>query len=152
ADHSGNLLFDSDGKPDVIGIGLAQPKSCVGPKRPGDSDCVRGSRMARHAAGVSPVPTANSANRSAAESSAAETLAPAFSFQATGGRGGVVQPERPGEPRQGFSPAQALEAAIALHRQGRLAEAETVYRAVLRLTPRHFGCLHYLGMACSQQG
>jgi predicted TPR repeat methyltransferase len=39
---------------------------------------------------------------------------------------------------------------LALHRQGRLAEAEPLYRRVLRTTPTHFDALHLLGTLCGQ--
>jgi tetratricopeptide (TPR) repeat protein len=55
-------------------------------------------------------------------------------------------------PRQGPTPAQAFEMAVSLHRQGRLAEAERAYRAILRVIPGHFASLNYLGICCSQQG
>jgi len=60
----------------------------------------------------------------------------------------------PGPPagRQAFTPAQAFEAAVAMHRAGRLAEAAQVYRAILKLQPDHFGATHYLGLASTQQG
>ena len=38
----------------------------------------------------------------------------------------------------------------ALHQQGRLAEAERIYRHVLRLQPNHFGALHLLGLIALQ--
>ncbi|HWA63238.1 MAG TPA: sulfotransferase [Caulobacteraceae bacterium] len=53
---------------------------------------------------------------------------------------------RPPTAELGFQRAQAL------HRQGRLAEAEGLYRAVLDIQPDHAGALHYLGLAQSQQG
>jgi hypothetical protein len=43
------------------------------------------------------------------------------------------------------TPAQALDMAVALHRQGKLREAEMVYRAILKLKPDHFTALHHLG-------
>ena len=47
-------------------------------------------------------------------------------------------------------PASALQAgfaqASALHRQGKLAEAEAICREVLRQLPNHFGALHLLGL------
>jgi protein O-GlcNAc transferase len=39
-----------------------------------------------------------------------------------------------------------------MHRQGRLAEAEAVYRALLRTNPGHAGALHLLGLAHFQRG
>jgi protein O-GlcNAc transferase len=42
--------------------------------------------------------------------------------------------------------ADALATAVALHQAGRLAEAEKLYRAVLKRVPNHFGALHGLGL------
>jgi protein O-GlcNAc transferase len=42
--------------------------------------------------------------------------------------------------------------AQALHRGGRIAQAETIYREVLRRSPRHFDALHSLGMLAFQAG
>ncbi len=42
--------------------------------------------------------------------------------------------------------------AVALHRQGKLGEAEMVYRAILKLKPDHFTALHNLGMIATQRG
>jgi tetratricopeptide (TPR) repeat protein len=54
--------------------------------------------------------------------------------------------------RRALSPAQAFEEAVARHRAGKPVEAEQLYRAVLKLTPDHFGATHYLGLACTQRG
>ncbi|MGO8917429.1 MAG: tetratricopeptide repeat protein [Stellaceae bacterium] len=51
-----------------------------------------------------------------------------------------------------LSPAQAFESAAGLQRQGRLAEAEQLYEAVLDLDRHHPGALHNLAMIRSQQG
>jgi tetratricopeptide (TPR) repeat protein len=45
-----------------------------------------------------------------------------------------------------------FEAALALHRQRRLREAEQGYRAVLKAEPQHFGALHHLGVVHAQRG
>ena len=55
-------------------------------------------------------------------------------------------------PQRGLTPEQAFAMAVALHRQGRLSEAERAYRAILQVAPHHFGCLNHLGMICGQQG
>lgn len=39
---------------------------------------------------------------------------------------------------------------LSLHQQGRLAEAEPLYRRVLRTAPTHFDALHLLGALCGQ--
>jgi tetratricopeptide (TPR) repeat protein len=46
----------------------------------------------------------------------------------------------------------AVEAAIALHRAGRVAEAEKVYRDVLRQDPNHPDALHLLGLIAHHAG
>jgi len=48
--------------------------------------------------------------------------------------------------------SEAFEAALSLHRQGRLREAEGLYRAVLKAEPGHVGSLHQLGVLHAQQG
>jgi tetratricopeptide (TPR) repeat protein len=54
--------------------------------------------------------------------------------------------------RREVSPAQAFEAALALHRGGRRADAEQFYRTILSREPDHFGALYYLGLAASEGG
>jgi protein O-GlcNAc transferase len=48
--------------------------------------------------------------------------------------------------------AQTVQQALTLHRQGRLAEAERLYRAALAKQPRQFEALHFLGVLRLQQG
>jgi protein O-GlcNAc transferase len=55
------------------------------------------------------------------------------------------------EPRS-FIPSQAFEAALLLHRQGKLRDAEGLYRAVLKAAPDHSGAFHHLGVVKAQQG
>ncbi|MFX8871860.1 tetratricopeptide repeat protein, partial [Acinetobacter baumannii] len=43
--------------------------------------------------------------------------------------------------------AEALTAALALHRAGRLAEATALYRQILAARPDHPGALYLLGQA-----
>ena len=50
------------------------------------------------------------------------------------------------------APATAFQQALALHRQGRLAEAERLYRAALAKRPRQFELLHWFGLLRLQQG
>jgi len=45
-----------------------------------------------------------------------------------------------------------LQRGIALHRQGRFAEAEALYQAILQADPRHFDALHLLGVLALQAG
>jgi protein O-GlcNAc transferase len=50
------------------------------------------------------------------------------------------------------TPAQVVQQALGLHRQGRLLEAEALYRAVLAQRPGHFEASYLLGMLKMQQG
>jgi len=45
-----------------------------------------------------------------------------------------------------------MQQALTLHRQGRLAEAERLYRAALAKQPQQFEVLHFLGVLRLQQG
>ena len=45
-----------------------------------------------------------------------------------------------------------IENALALHQQGRLSEAEAIYRAVLAASPRQFAVLNFLGILETQRG
>ena len=47
---------------------------------------------------------------------------------------------------------EMVDQAVALHQQGRVAEAERLYRQVLNASPDHFDGRHLLGMLRSQQG
>jgi predicted O-linked N-acetylglucosamine transferase (SPINDLY family) len=47
---------------------------------------------------------------------------------------------------------QSIEHGISLHQQGRLAEAEAVYRSILAREPRHFDALYMLGVTRFQNG
>src|SRR3954471_14271860 len=48
--------------------------------------------------------------------------------------------------------ADALGAAVAHHRAGRLAEAEAIYRQVLQAQPDHAEAMHLLGVIALQCG
>ncbi|MBR8459292.1 tetratricopeptide repeat protein [Burkholderia dolosa] len=50
------------------------------------------------------------------------------------------------------SPAATIEAALALHQADRLEEAETLYRRILEVEPRHADALHLLGLIGHQYG
>ena len=54
----------------------------------------------------------------------------------------------PGSPEL----ASAFSHAVALHQAGRLAEAEKIYRQLLKAQPRHFDSLHLLGVIYHQRG
>ena len=45
-----------------------------------------------------------------------------------------------------------IQQAAALHRTGRLKDAEALYRKILEAEPGHFDALHLLGVLCIQQG
>lgn len=47
---------------------------------------------------------------------------------------------------------RSIEQAFALHRQGRLDEAEQIYGAILAADPDHFNALHLSGLIKHQQG
>ena len=51
-----------------------------------------------------------------------------------------------------FNIAQALQEAVALHRQGRLRAAEKLYARVLKAAPDNFDALHLLGSLKAQAG
>ena len=41
--------------------------------------------------------------------------------------------------------ANAFQNAVNLHQRGQLAQAELLYRAILKQAPKHFDALHFLG-------
>jgi tetratricopeptide (TPR) repeat protein len=47
---------------------------------------------------------------------------------------------------------EAFEAAVALHRRGRLDDAARLYEAALQRDPKHLDALHFLGLVRSRQG
>jgi tetratricopeptide (TPR) repeat protein len=51
-----------------------------------------------------------------------------------------------------FDPNQALQQGLALHRAGRLAEAEGLYRQILAVEPDHADSLHLVGVIAQQNG
>jgi Flp pilus assembly protein TadD len=48
--------------------------------------------------------------------------------------------------------ASAFSQALALHQAGRLAEAEQIYRQILKVEHNHFDSLHLLGVIYHQRG
>jgi Flp pilus assembly protein TadD len=67
------------------------------------------------------------------------------------GSGEAALPKTGGARPQAQNPAAiALQAkfnqGVALHQEGRLAEAERIYGEVLRQQPNHFDALHLLGV------
>jgi predicted O-linked N-acetylglucosamine transferase (SPINDLY family) len=62
--------------------------------------------------------------------------------------------EREQKPRDHSTVQAAIQArfqqGLALHQQGRLADAERIYRGVLHQDPNHFGALHLLGALALQ--
>jgi tetratricopeptide (TPR) repeat protein len=51
-----------------------------------------------------------------------------------------------------LTPEQAFQRALSLQRLGRLADAERLYRALLKAAPDNFDCLHNLGVVAIRQG
>jgi protein O-GlcNAc transferase len=63
-------------------------------------------------------------------------------------------PSRHRAPRQDAvsqSLREALRDAIAAHQAGRLADAERMYQAILRVEPSHFDAIHLLGVVQLQR-
>ena len=56
------------------------------------------------------------------------------------------------EPRPNAPDDAEIARAVALHREGKLAEAEAAYRAILDAAPDHDGTLHNLGVVLAQAG
>jgi tetratricopeptide (TPR) repeat protein len=63
-------------------------------------------------------------------------------------------PQRFAHPqaREPSNPTPSLDEAFALHKAGRLAEAEKIYKQILAIDPGHFDCLHLLGLILHQRG
>ncbi len=51
-----------------------------------------------------------------------------------------------------LSAQQVFERALALHRDGKLADAENLYRQILHRQPDHAGALHFMGVMHHQRG
>ena len=56
------------------------------------------------------------------------------------------------DPDQRFACEELFQQAVALHEQGRLDQAEHLYRVRLKADPADIGTLHNLGILCIQQG
>jgi len=70
-------------------------------------------------------------------------------------RGLIVTREGQPTPWTSSPPFEAelrFRQAAALHQNGRLTEAEALYRSALRVDPKHFDALHLLGVLCLQTG
>jgi len=68
------------------------------------------------------------------------------------GRAGVSQRKAPPQPSKIAAAARNFHSAVALHRHGKLREAERLYRAVLEVNESDFDCLHNLGLLHAQEG
>jgi len=64
----------------------------------------------------------------------------------------MTQRESSGDHRETQDPVTVFRQAATLHSQGKLSEAEELYRALLINHPDHFEALHYLGVLCRLQG
>ncbi|MES2999268.1 MAG: tetratricopeptide repeat-containing glycosyltransferase family protein [Pseudomonadota bacterium] len=59
------------------------------------------------------------------------------------------KPSRKVAPKPAFQ--AAFDAAVALHQQGKFAQARTMYEDILRKQPGHAACLHMLGIMATQE-
>jgi predicted TPR repeat methyltransferase len=59
---------------------------------------------------------------------------------------------RAARPGNAATAARNFHSAVSLHQQGRLREAEQLYRAVLEVRESDFDCLHNLGLLHAQEG
>ena len=50
------------------------------------------------------------------------------------------------------SALSGLQEALALHQQGRLSQAQVIYRQLIEADPRHVDALHLLGVVAHQTG
>lgn len=63
-----------------------------------------------------------------------------------------MQPKKQGASATMVTVAQALDAAMAHHQNGRLTEAEVIYRRILEVDDRNADALHLLGVVAIQSG
>jgi tetratricopeptide (TPR) repeat protein len=64
----------------------------------------------------------------------------------------LPRPLKPVQRLPSYAAAALFPRAFALHQQGRLAEAESIYRQILDDAPAQFDCLHLLGVILHQRG
>lgn len=60
--------------------------------------------------------------------------------------------EKQRQKGQSIALSDVLSSAISLHQEGRLADAESNYRAILQAVPQHLDACHYLGLLLHQRG
>src|SRR6516164_1044108 len=76
-----------------------------------------------------------------------------FALRAGRGAGSVGHQKPHKSPRDASSAlASAFNRALEFHREGRLWQAEAMYRHILGAQPNHFDALHLLGVICYQRG
>jgi tetratricopeptide (TPR) repeat protein len=63
-----------------------------------------------------------------------------------------VRPSKPVQRLPSYAAAVLFPRAFALHQQGRLADAESIYRQIIAAEPAHFDSLHLLGVILHQRG
>src|SRR2546429_9764210 len=59
---------------------------------------------------------------------------------------------KPRDGQRGMGVSPTIEQALQFHQQGRLSEAEPLYREALRVSPRDYDILHFFGVLKLQQG
>lgn len=64
----------------------------------------------------------------------------------------MTEPTDPEQNQVQVTPAEALQIAVELHKQGRLDEADGIYRHLLRARPDDVDALHFFGVLLAQRG
>jgi tetratricopeptide (TPR) repeat protein len=64
----------------------------------------------------------------------------------------MTRPQNPSETRKALTPAEALNTALSLLREGQLRQAAQLYRALLDLDGKHVAALYYLGVIATREG
>ncbi len=64
----------------------------------------------------------------------------------------MTSPSKPAQRLPSYAAAVLFPRALALHQQGRLADAEAIYRQIIAASPAHFDSLHLLGVILHQRG